>query len=85
MRILFSRMHFDLIIITAIFFFLNIQDNRIFERIIAQEDISIHNVSLLQNNQTESSIHDKNIIVILMIITNNQKINVYSSVDSEKF
>jgi hypothetical protein len=78
-------MHFDLIIITAIFFFLNIQDNRKFERIIAQEDISINNVSLLQNNQTESSIHDKNIIVILMIITNNQKINVYSSVDSEKF
>ena len=78
-------MHFDLIINTAIFFFLNIQDNRIFERIIAQEDISINNVSLLQNNQTESSIHDKNIIVILMIITNNQKINVYSSVDSEKF
>ena len=85
MRILFSRMHFDLIIITAIFFFLNIQDNRIFERIIAQKDISINNISLLQNNQTESSIHDKNIIVILMIITNNQKINVYSSVDSEKF
>jgi hypothetical protein len=64
MRTLFSRMHFDLIINTAIFFFLNIQDNRIFERIIAQEDISINNVSLLQNNQTESSIHDKNIIVI---------------------
>lgn len=85
MRILFSKMHFDLIIITAIFFFLNIQDNRIFERIIAQEDRPINNVSLLQNNQTESSIHDKNIIVILMIITNNQKINVYSSVDSEKF
>jgi hypothetical protein len=50
MRTLFNRMHFDLIINQAIFFFLNIQDNRIFERIIAQEDISINNVSLTKQS-----------------------------------
>ncbi|MGZ5486514.1 MAG: cache domain-containing protein [Nitrososphaeraceae archaeon] len=37
-----------------------------FERIIAQEDISINNNSLLQNNQTEVSIHNKNTIVQLL-------------------
>ncbi|MGZ5500550.1 MAG: cache domain-containing protein [Nitrososphaeraceae archaeon] len=37
-----------------------------FERIIAQEDISISNNSLLQNNQTEVSIHNKNTIVQLL-------------------
>ncbi|MGZ8856431.1 MAG: cache domain-containing protein [Nitrososphaeraceae archaeon] len=37
-----------------------------FERIIAQEDLSINNNSLLQNNQTEVSIHNKNTIVQLL-------------------
>ena len=37
-----------------------------FERIIAQDDISINNNSLLQNNQTEVSIHNKNTIVQLL-------------------
>ena len=46
--------------------FLKFQDDRIFERIIAQEDISINNTSLLQNNQTEVSIHNKNTIVQLL-------------------
>lgn len=46
--------------------FLKFQDDRIFERIIAQEDISINNNSLLQNNQTEVSIHNKNTIVQLL-------------------
>ncbi len=46
--------------------FLKFQDDRIFERIIAQEDISINNNSLLQNNQTEESIHNKNTIVQLL-------------------
>ena len=46
--------------------FLKFQDDRIFERIIAQEDISINNDSLLQNNQTELSIQNKNIIVQLL-------------------
>ena len=43
------------------------QNDGIFERIIAQEDISINNNSLLlQNNQTELSIQNKNIIVQLL-------------------
>ena len=46
--------------------FLKFQDDRIFERIIAQEDISINNNSLLQNNQIEVSIHNKNTIVQLL-------------------
>ena len=46
--------------------FLKFQDDRMFERIIAQEDISINNNSLLQNNQTEVSIHNKNTIVQLL-------------------
>ena len=37
-----------------------------FERIIAQADTSINNNSLLQNNQTEVSIHNKNTIVQLL-------------------
>ena len=46
--------------------FLKFQDDRMFERIIAQEDISINNNSLLQNNQTGVSIHNKNTIVQLL-------------------
>ncbi|HYJ03169.1 MAG TPA: cache domain-containing protein [Nitrososphaeraceae archaeon] len=46
--------------------FLKFQDDRMFERIIAQEDISINNNSLLQNNQTEVSIHNKNTVVQLL-------------------
>ena len=46
--------------------FLKFQDDRMFERIIAQEDIPINNNSLLQNNQTEVSIHNKNTIVQLL-------------------
>ena len=48
------------------FSFLTFPDDRMFERIIAQEDISINNNSLLQNNQTELSIHNKNTIVQLL-------------------
>ncbi len=67
MRIIYSRVRsIVIIIIIGTFFFLSIPDNRIFQRIIAQEDISINNDSLLQNNQTELSIHDKNIIVQLL-------------------
>lgn len=68
MRILYNIIHsIVILIITGTFFFLNIQDDRIFERIIAQQDISINKVSLLQNNQTnELSIHNKNVIVQLL-------------------
>ena len=66
MRTLYSRIYFIVILITTgTLFFLNFQDDTI-ARIIAQEDISINNNSLLQKNQTELSIHDKNIIVQLL-------------------
>jgi len=67
MRILYSRIgSFVILIIIGTFIFLNIQDDTIFERLIAQEDISINNDSLLQSNQTQLSIHDKSIIVQLL-------------------
>ena len=46
--------------------FLKFQDNELFERIIAQQDISINNNSLIQNNHAEVSIHNKNTIVQLL-------------------
>ena len=68
MVILYSRIDFIviLIILTGIFFFLNIQDDRMFEKINAQQDISINNNFLFQNNETELSIHNKTIIVQLL-------------------
>lgn len=67
MRILYSRIgSVVILIIIRTFIFLNIQDYRIFERLIAQEDISINNDSILQSNYTQLSIHDKNIIVQLL-------------------
>ncbi len=67
MRILNSRIgSVVILIIIGTFIFLNIQDDRIFERLIAQEEISINNDSLLQSNHTQLSIHDKNIIVQLL-------------------
>ena len=66
MRTLYSRIYFIVILITTgTLFFLNFQDDTI-ARIIAQEDISINNNSLLKKNQTELSIQDKNIIVQLL-------------------
>lgn len=68
MVILYSRIDFIviLIILTGIFFFLNIQDDRMFEKINAQQDISINNNFIFQNNETELSIHNKTIIVQLL-------------------
>jgi Cache domain len=76
MRIIYGTIcSIVIIIIIGTFFFPSIQDDRIFERIIAQEDISINNNSLLQNNQTELSIHDKNIIVQLLANNLETKLN----------
>ena len=65
-RISYIQIFFSFILLIGTISFLKFQDDRIFERIIAQEDISINNNSLLQNNQTEVSIHNKNIIVQLL-------------------
>ena len=65
-RISYIPIFFSFILLIGTISFLKFQDDRIFERIIAQEDISINNNSLLQNNQTEVSIHNKNIIVQLL-------------------
>ncbi len=65
-RISYIPIFFGFILLIGTISFLKFQDDRIFERIIAQEDISINNKSLLQNNQTEVSIHNKNIIVQLL-------------------
>ena len=65
-RISYIQIFFSFILLIGIISFLKFQDDRMFERIIAQEDISINNNSLLQNNQTEVSIHNKNTIVQLL-------------------
>jgi hypothetical protein len=52
--------------LTGTISFLKFQDDELFERIIAQQDISINNNSLLQNNHAEVSIHNKNTIVQLL-------------------
>ena len=65
-RISYIPIFFGFILLIGTISFLKFQDDRIFERIIAQEDISINNKSLLQNNQTEVSIHNKNTIVQLL-------------------
>lgn len=65
-RISFIQIFFSFILLIGTISFLKFQDDRMFERIIAQEDISINNNSLLQNNQTEVSIHNKNTIVQLL-------------------
>jgi Cache domain len=65
-RISYIPIFFSFILLIGTISFLKFQDDRIFERIIAQEDISINNNSLLQNNQTEVSIHNKNTIVQLL-------------------
>ncbi|HSF00877.1 MAG TPA: cache domain-containing protein [Nitrososphaeraceae archaeon] len=69
-RILYIQIFFSFIILLiGTISFLKFQDDRIiFERIIAQEDISIKNNNslLLQDNQTEVSIHNKNTIVQLL-------------------
>lgn len=65
-RISYIQIFFSFILLIGTISFLKFQDDRIFERIIAQEDISINNNSLLQNNQTEASIHNKNTIVQLL-------------------
>jgi Cache domain len=66
-RILFIQIFLSFILLIGTISFLNFQDDRrIFQIIIAQEDISINNDSLLQNNQTELSINNKNIIVQLL-------------------
>lgn len=46
-----------------------------FERVIVQGDISLNNDSLKQNNQTESLIHNKNIIVQLLSDNLETKLN----------
>jgi Cache domain len=65
-RISYIQIFFSFILLIGTISFIKFQDDRIFERIIAQEDISINNDSLLQNNQTEVSIQNKNIIVQLL-------------------
>jgi hypothetical protein len=65
-RISYIPIFFSFILLIGTIYFLKFQDDRIFERIIAQEDISINNNSLLQNNQIEVSIHNKNTIVQLL-------------------
>ncbi len=65
-RISYTPIFFSFILLIGTISFLKFQDDRIFERIIAQEDISINNNSLLQNNQTEVSIYNKNTIVQLL-------------------
>ena len=65
-RISYIQIFFSFILLIGTISFLKFQDDRIFERIIAQEDISINNNSLLQNNQTEVPIHNKNTIVQLL-------------------
>jgi hypothetical protein len=66
-RILFIQIFLSFILFIGIISFLKFQDDRIiFERIIAQEDIPIKNNNslLLQDNQTELSIYNKNIIIV---------------------
>ncbi|MGZ5551245.1 MAG: cache domain-containing protein [Nitrososphaeraceae archaeon] len=65
-RISYIQIFFSFILLIGTISFLKFQDDRMFERIIAQEDLSINNNSLLQNNQTEVSIHNKNTIVQLL-------------------
>ena len=65
-RISYIQIFFSFILLIGTISFLKFHDDRMFERIIAQEDISINNNSLLQNNQTEVSIHNKNTIVQLL-------------------
>ena len=65
-RITYIQIFFSFILLIGTISFLKFPDDRMFERIIAQEDISINNNSLLQNNQTEVSIHNKNTIVQLL-------------------
>ena len=65
-RISYFQIFFSFILLIGTISFLKFQDDRMFERIIAQEDIPINNNSLLQNNQTEVSIHNKNTIVQLL-------------------
>ena len=65
-RISYIPIFFSFILLIGTISFLKFQDDRMFERIIAQEDISINNNSLLQNDQTEVSIHNKNTIVQLL-------------------
>jgi hypothetical protein len=60
------QIFFSFILLIGTISFLKFQDDRMFERIIAQDEISINNNSLLQNNQTEVSIHNKNTIVQLL-------------------
>ena len=54
-RISYIQIFFSFILLIGTISFLKFQDDRMFERIIAQEDILINNNSLLQNNQTEVS------------------------------
>ena len=65
-RITYIQIFFSFILLIGTISFLKFPDDRMFERIIAQEDISINNNSLLQNNQKEVSIHNKNTIVQLL-------------------
>ena len=65
-RISYIPIFFSFILLIGTISFLKFQDDRIFERIIAQEDTSINNNSLLQNNQTEVSVYNKNTIVHLL-------------------
>ena len=76
-RISFIQIFFSFILLIGTISFLKFQDDRMFERIIAQEDISINNNSLLQNNQTEVSIQNKNTIV--QLLTNHLEIKLNKS------
>ena len=64
-RISYIPIFFSFILLIGTISFLKFQDDRIFG-IIAQEDTSINNNSLLQNNQTEVSVYNKNTIVHLL-------------------
>ena len=69
-RISYIPIFVSFILLIGTISFLKFQDDRIFERIIAQEDISIKNnnsLLLLQDNQTELSIYNKNIIIVQLL------------------
>ena len=68
-RISYIPIFVSFILLIGTISFLKFQDDRIFERIIAQ-DISIKNnnsLLLLQDNQTELSIYNKNIIIVQLL------------------
>lgn len=65
-RTFFIKILPGFILLLVIISFLNLQENGIFQIIIAQKDISLTKDWSLQNNQTELAIYNQNIIVQLL-------------------